>query len=129
LAAEFPELPGYLLILKWRRSMGSRHLVSTPASRTVCGRCDTPLLTGWAEGILARVDAEELDRAGEIAALIEGRITYSLIAGELVDRDATRIRSPNQKGSVYAEHKCTREKVSPPKQMTIDDLIGNGASK
>lgn len=108
--------------------MGSRHLVSTPASRTVCGRCDTPLLTGWAEGILARVEAAELDRAGEIVALIQGRITYSLIGGELVDRDAARIRSPQQKWSVHAEHKCSQQVVKP-KQLTIDDLIGNGASK
>lgn len=109
--------------------MGSRHLVSTTASHTTCDRCGASLLTGWAEGVLARVEAVALDRAGEIAALIQGRITYSLIGGELVDRDVRRIRSPQQKWSVHAEHKCTRKKVIPPKQLTIDGIIGNGVSK
>lgn len=108
--------------------MGSRHLVSTTASQTTCDRCGASLLTGWAEGILARVEAVALDRAGEIAALIQGRITYDLVYGELVDRDARRIRG-QRRGSVYAEHRCEREKVIPPKQLTIDDLIGKGASK
>lgn len=86
------------------------HLVTTRATPTTCRRCEGQLLVGLAEGITARVDAEPLTgRAGELAALTEGRITYTRFRnGELVERTPGRITDPFLllRGPIHASHQC-----------------------
>lgn len=97
------------------------HFASTPATDTTCPRCRANLLTALDEGLRARVDATPLaDRQAEIAALLQGRWTYTRIAnGQLVHRDAPRIAAGALRGPTHAEHKCVG-----PTQLMIDDLIG-----
>lgn len=86
----------------------SEHLVNTPATPTVCPRCQRLILAAIAEGIPARVDVTALDQGAEITALLEGRWTYTFTAGELVHRDATRIAGRHLRGPVLAEHRCPK---------------------
>lgn len=89
----------------------NQHLITTRAQPDTCHRCQHPILTGHAEGLTARVNATPLpDREAEIAALIAGLHTYTrLLNGQLVFRDATRIRDPYlNKRAIHAEHKCIR---------------------
>lgn len=82
------------------------HLVTTPAVPALCPRCRHLTLTGLAEGLTARVDPTELDPAGEVAAILTGRATYTLTpAGELVHRDASRITG-GLTGVILPEHDC-----------------------
>lgn len=98
--------------------MSSRHLVSTTAAEARCDRCRRPLLVALDEGLTARVDATPLpDHSAELAALIEGRWTYTRIHGQLIHRTAPRITA-NPIGSVHAEHRCPKK----PTQLTIDQI-------
>lgn len=85
----------------------NQHLVTTVAGETRC-RCRTMVLTGWAEGLHARVEATPTDAAGELRALLAGLWTYDRMrTGELVYRGAHRIRA-HPAGEVYVEHRCSR---------------------
>ena len=97
------------------------HFISTPAQLTTCPRCKLPILTAHDEGLRVRVDLIPLpDRQAEIAALLEGRWTYTRTRnGHLVHRDATRIAAGTITGPIHADHKCVG-----PEQLLIDDLIG-----
>ncbi|MER5703494.1 hypothetical protein ABT023_16335 [Micromonospora sp. NPDC002296] len=97
------------------------HFISTPAALATCPRCRLPIITAHDEGIRVRVDLVPLpDQAAEIAALLQGRTTYTRLRnGHLVTRDAPRIAARTLTGPTHADHRCTG-----PKQLTIDDLIG-----
>lgn len=99
----------------------TQHFASTRATDARCPRCHAALLTALDEGLTARVDATPLpDRDAEIAALLDGRWTYTLTANRhLIMRAAHRIAANTIRGTVHAEHKCTG-----PTQLTFDDLIG-----
>jgi hypothetical protein len=96
------------------------HLISTPATAQTCPRCGAPILTALDEGIPARVDQDPVDNAGEISAILDGRWTFVLTQfRHLVHRDAHRITAGKPRGTIHAEHHCTRNI-----QTTIDDMIG-----
>lgn len=97
------------------------HFASTPAAISTCPRCQTPTLAALDEGLTARVDFVPLpDTQAEIAALLEGRNTYTRLGNNhLVHRDAHRIAARTLTGPTHAEHKCAG-----PTQMMIDDMIG-----
>jgi hypothetical protein len=87
----------------------SRHrsLISTPAGAGKCRRCRAALLVGYDRGLLARVDADPVDRVGEFAALVDGRWTYARLAdGSLMHRDADAITAGQAGRGVYVEHRC-----------------------
>jgi hypothetical protein len=117
--ATTPELPGYRMIMK-RGGSDMTHFVSTAATEKPCPRCRTAVLIALDEGVPARADAQPLaDRQAEIAAILNGLWTYTLIGNrELVHRDASRIQDRTLRGTVHAEHKCAGRI-----QLTIDDLI------
>lgn len=54
------------------------------------------------------VDVTPIDTAGEIAALAEGRSTYTLLTygTELVHRDQHRIRGGHLRGTTHRQHRC-----------------------
>lgn len=81
------------------------HLVTTQTLVDVCRRCRRPTLVGLAEGLRAVVDLVALDPAGERAAILAGRWTYTLAGRELVHRDAGRIAG-TLRGPVLATHEC-----------------------
>lgn len=97
------------------------HFQSTRATEARCPRCRLPILTAHDEGIRVRVDLDPLPTpAAEIAALLEGRHTYTRLGnGHLVYRDAPRITGGTLRGPIHADHKCVG-----PTQLLIDDLIG-----
>lgn len=112
---EKPEKPG-------GHTMTRVHLVSTTATEQPCPRCRRATLTALDEGLPARVDATPLhDRTAEIAALLQGRWTFTYTANrQLIHRDATRITDNHLRGTVHAAHKCVGYE-----QTTIDDMIGD----
>jgi hypothetical protein len=81
------------------------HLITTRAKERSC-RCGAAILVGIAEGMPVRADARPVTPAEEIAALVEGRWTFALRCGELVHRDAIRIRGGYVGQSVHAQHRC-----------------------
>jgi len=85
-------------------------LITTTVKVDTHLRCGAPVLTGHAEGLLARVDLAPLNRDGEIHALCAGLQTYTLSRTGLVHRDATRIAGDTlaDMGPVLAEHRCHR---------------------
>ena len=82
------------------------HMITTRGQVHACQRCHQTIMTGLAEGLLAHTDLTPLDKAGELAALLQGRWTYSLHNGELVYRDPIRIKGGSISGPVLAEHQC-----------------------
>jgi hypothetical protein len=82
-----------------------KYLISTKVVERSC-TCGAALLTAYAEGLPARVDRMPLDAPAEIAALLEGRWTFALAHGELVHRDALRIRGGYVGDSIHAQHRC-----------------------
>lgn len=83
-------------------------LITTSVTAAIHPRCGATVLTGHAEGLLARVDLTPLNRGGEIHALCAGLQTYTLTRTGLVHRDATRIAGGSLDGPVLAEHRCHR---------------------
>lgn len=92
----------------------TRYLVSTQAVDTACW-CGAPVLRALDEGLEAKVDVAPVDRAGEIAALLAGRHTYSLSPRSryLIYRSAEHILAGDLKGTVHAQHRCTTYKQPP----------------
>jgi hypothetical protein len=84
----------------------SQHMISTRARWITC-RCGVEIIFAVAEGLSAKVDSKPLDHQGEIDALVAGRWTYTLLAGELVHRDVWRIRGGLVGSSIHAEHICS----------------------
>lgn len=85
-------------------------LITTTVKVSEHLRCGAPVLTGHAEGLLARVDLTPLNRAGEIHTLVAGLQTYTLSRTGLVHRDADRIGGDSlaDLGPVLPEHRCHR---------------------
>lgn len=83
-----------------------RHLETTPPLVHTCRRCGRPVVYGLAEGIPARVDTIPVDQAGEIAAVVAGRQTYTLRRSGLIHRDVRRRSDPTLAGPVLVEHAC-----------------------
>lgn len=54
-----------------------------------------------------------IDAAGELAALIDGRRTYALVAGHLVHREPLRIRAGQVGRGIYVEHRCAATYTQP----------------
>lgn len=69
-----------------------------------CPRCRALILTGWSEGLHARVDPVAIGQAGQLAAVLAGRATYALTGDGLIERTSWRTRYP--RGQVLAEHRC-----------------------
>ncbi len=90
----------------------TRHLISTRAIEGQC-RCGLLILAGLDEGISVKVDATPVDRSGELAALLDGRKTFALVAHELVHRHPGRIRFGLTGSSVHVEHRCAANYVQP----------------
>jgi hypothetical protein len=80
---------------------------SAPILKT-CARCEARILTGLAEGIHAYVDLTPVTTAGEIAALLAGRETYTLRRYGLIRRDVYRRTDPALATPVLADHDCPR---------------------
>jgi hypothetical protein len=80
------------------------HLISTRPSVRRCPRCGGLILTAVAEGVPAHVDPVPVTVAGEMAALLVGRRSYTLAHGELVTRDVDRVSRP--RGAVLVDHRC-----------------------
>lgn len=99
----------------------AEHLISTTTTDQTC-QCGAHILVALDSGIRAQVDATPLqDRAAELAALIEGRWTYTHVhAGYLVHRTASEITAPALTGPVHRDHRCRPR----PQQTTIYDQIG-----
>lgn len=81
-------------------------MITTTVTGIICGRCRQPLLTGYAEGLRARVDPVAINRAGLIAAILAGRWTYRLTRTGLVHLDQDRIPSTTIRGPMVTTHKC-----------------------
>lgn len=93
-------------------------MISTKAKWITCRRCGAEIIDAIAEGLPARADVRPLTAAEEIAALLDDRWTYALLAGELVHRDHWRIRGGLVGRSIHAQHRC------PPRysQPTLGDV-------
>jgi hypothetical protein len=85
--------------------MTGRYLISTRAVEDEC-RCGSVILAGFDEGAFVKVDPTPLDPTGELAALLDGRRTFALIAHELVHRHPGRIRAGLIGAGLRAEHRC-----------------------
>ncbi|PWR08596.1 hypothetical protein DKT68_15390 [Micromonospora acroterricola] len=85
-------------------------LITTTVKVDTHLRCGAPVLTGHAEGLLARVDLTPLNQTGEIHALCAGLQTYTLTRLGLVHRNACRIAGTALRdvGPVLAQHRCHR---------------------
>lgn len=84
------------------------HFITDAVTGAICPRCGSPQLTGWAEGLRARVDLVPLNAAGEVAAILAGLWTYTLARIGLIYRDAGRIRDARLRGPVLSAHQCRR---------------------
>jgi len=95
------------------------YFASTRATDTTCPRCRAAVLVALDEGLRVRADSTPLpDRQSEIAALLDGRQTYTLTAHRhLIHRTAERIATDRLRGTIHAEHKCVT-----PTQLTIDQI-------
>lgn len=85
-----------------------RHLETTAPLVHACRRCHTPVIYGLAEGVTARADLLPITSAGEIAAVLAGRQTYTVRRSGLIRRDAGRRADPTLASPVLAEHRCSR---------------------
>src|SRR3954464_8100562 len=81
-------------------------MITTKVTVAACPRCKQPTLTGYAEGIRARVDPVAISRAGLIAAILSGHPTYRLTRVGLVELDADRINSQFIRGPMVTAHRC-----------------------
>jgi hypothetical protein len=81
-------------------------MITTKVIVDTCVRCKQPVLTGYAEGIRARVDLVAINRAGLIAAILAGHPTYRLTRVGLVELDADRINSRTISGPMVTAHRC-----------------------
>lgn len=86
---------------------GSPHLITTAPSLTVCRWCNRPVLAATISGVDRYVDTATLNDTGELAALVEGRSTFTLVAEDyLVRRTVHAIAAGAPRKPVLAEHAC-----------------------
>jgi hypothetical protein len=81
-----------------------------PATARTCS-CGAAIIAGLSEGVPVRVDVHALTVEGELAAILAGRMTFTLVGGALVHRDEFRIKV-SRKGPIFASHKC-RTRIDP----------------
>lgn len=82
-----------------------------------CPRCHQPILralVGHVAALDVRADPFPLNQAQELAARLQGRMTYCLrlhpvLAPRLLNRSPEHIRSGNCRHLVVADHHCTRK--------------------
>lgn len=86
----------------------SSHLVTTTPRRATCHRCRRVVLEGVEMGAPYRVDAIPLTLAGELAARLEHRNTYRVLAGRIALREPLDIAADTTRGRppVCATHSC-----------------------
>lgn len=83
-------------------------LITTSPSLITCRRCNRPVLAATVGGLDRHVDTATLNDVGELAALVEGRATYSLVAEDYLSRRSVHdIAAGPAKRPVLAEHSCT----------------------
>jgi hypothetical protein len=82
-----------------------------------CPRCGRLQLIGLDEGLAYRVEPVPLHAHAELAARLDGRSTYGVIAGRLAYRDQDRITGDRRRGRppVVATHSCVRP--TPPAEV------------
>ena len=74
---------------------------------TRCPRCRRPTLSGYDDfGLLTHSDPTPITRTAELQLFLVGHQTHALERGELVRRDAWRVRRPSTYGPVVVEHRC-----------------------
>lgn len=79
----------------------------TRAKTTNCRTCGQPIRVGPDNpraALTAKADDTALTRTGELLAVIAGRHTYELAAGDLYRRDPYRLTRPAP--TVLPEHRC-----------------------
>ncbi|WP_328920678.1 hypothetical protein OG911_28155 [Streptomyces sp. NBC_00208] len=89
------------------------------ATSGTCPQCGAAVLTARAGRVAALdviADAEPIDTASEIRALLEGRLTWHLVTGALGTRritwrTRTQIRAGPSRHPVIADHACPRRPV------------------
>lgn len=85
------------------------YLISTPAEPKTCRTCRAPILSGLDAGLPTTVDAQPINPAGELDALIQGRWTYGRLRdGSLQHREPSTIAAGATR-PVYVEHRCRRQ--------------------
>lgn len=94
----------------------SRAEQSTPAGpltrvrKTVCRRCNRPILSGHVLGEPTRIDQTRINSTGELVALLRGSKTYLVSSrfDRVVQRRAYTITNdtPPKYGYVHAQHDC-----------------------
>lgn len=75
-----------------------------PARAATC-HCGAALIYCLSEGVPQRVDIHALTAAGELAAILAGRMTFALIRGELLHRHEFRIKH-GKAAPIFAAHRC-----------------------
>lgn len=87
------------------------HLITTTGKPRFCPGCGHLLLAGTADGINYDVEAEPINHAGEIDAVLDGRHTYEVITpGHLTARTAQRMQAHTADDAmVLVEHRCNRK--------------------
>ena len=89
------------------------YLVSTRVDERECS-CGDLILAAIDEGRPVIVDAQPVDRAGELQALLDNRMTFArLHSGELAHRHEGRIRHGLIGESIHAQHRCPPAYVQP----------------
>lgn len=95
---------------------GGPFLITTVPTLTICRRvvdhrngrmCKRPVLAATVGGLDRHVDTATLNDVGELAALIEGRATYALVAQDYLSRRTVHdISAGAPKRPVLADHTC-----------------------
>lgn len=98
------------MAVKQRRPAGEpEYLISRPAQARLCARCRAAILVGMDRGMPIRADAVPVDQAGEVDAIVAGRLRFQVLGSSvpfLVLRDLDRIRAGWPRGGVYVAHAC-----------------------
>lgn len=81
--------------------------ITTAPMLTTCTRCNKAVLAATVRGLDVHVDYACLNDAGELAALLEGRKTYTLVAQDyLAIRTRYNIAAGPPERPVLADHAC-----------------------
>lgn len=90
-----------------RQVSSGPHSITTAPSLTTCRSCNSPVLAATVRGLDEHVDTATLNDAGELAALLDGRRTFSLVAEDYLSlRTALDIAAGPPKRPVLAQHGC-----------------------
>lgn len=107
-------------------------MIDIPAVLTTCPRCGAQILDAVSEGLHVLADATPLDAHAELAALLDGRLTWDVQPiglprkPHLHHRHSFRIK-PERKWPVVATHKCPPgPHIRPPQQKPVVLVIPYG---